>query len=123
LPGIWQSYALLDAFSASASLEKKNMRDIGTILLVLKWGFFLAACAALVWVIRNIDPFPLKRLRNIPFSEVKIGQTFYDYGGEELRLREYLKTDELEAQCMSVAGHPLVNFDKTDVVKIEVIKI
>lgn len=96
------------------------MQEIERILLVLKWGVALGGFAALIWIIRNIDPFPLRRLRNLPFSEVKIGQAFFDYGGEESQLREYMKTDELEAQCLSVPGHPLVGFDKTDVVKVEV---
>jgi len=97
------------------------MDGIYRILNVLLWIFSLAAFAGIVWVIYHLDIFPRKRLRNIPFGEVKIGQTFHDFGGEELQLREYVKTDELEARCMSVPGHPLINFDKKDVVKIEVL--
>ncbi len=96
------------------------MRDFRTILFVFIWGIALVALAITIWTVYNMDLFPRKRLRNTPFSEVKIGQTFYDYGGEELRLREYIKTDDLEAKCMSIPGHPLVDFDKKDIVKIEV---
>lgn len=97
--------------------------DIERILFVLEWAVALGGFAALIWIIRNLDIFPRKRLRNKPFGEVKIGQTFYDFGGEELKLREYVKTDELEAMCMSVPDHPLVNFDKAEVVKIEVARL
>ena len=98
------------------------MRDIETIILGIILGFILIVFAVTVWVVYNLDLFPRKRLRNLPFSEVKIGQTFYDYGGEELKLREYIKTGELEAKCMSISGHPLAGFDKKDVVKVEVLR-
>ena len=87
---------------------------------VLLWIAGFAAFAGFLWIVRHLDIFPAKRLRNTPFSEIKMGQSFFDYGGEELQLREYVKTDELEAQCLSVPGHPLVNFEKKDVVKVEV---
>ena len=96
------------------------MRDFGTILRVLIWGFTLIAFVVTAWAIYHWDLFPRKRLRNHPFGKVKIGQTFYDFGGEELQLRQYVKTGELEARCMSVPNHPLVNFTETDVIKIEV---
>jgi len=99
------------------------MRDIGTIIFVLTWVAILIAFGVTLWIIINLDLFPLKRLRNFRFSEIKIGQVFYDYGGEELKLREYIKTGECEAKCLSVSGHPTVSFDEKDVVKIEVEKI
>jgi hypothetical protein len=99
------------------------MRDFETIILGFTWGFALAVFAAILWAVYHWDLFPRKRLRNKLFSDVEIGQTFYDYGGEEMQLREYVKTGELEAKCMSVSGNPLVGFDKADVVKIEVFSL
>jgi len=96
------------------------MRDFGTIIFVLTWSFALVVLVVTGWAVYNWDLFPRKRLRNIPFGDLKIGRTFLDFGGEELKLREYIKTDELEAKCLSVPGHPSVNFDKKDVVKVEV---
>jgi hypothetical protein len=96
------------------------MRDIGTIILVLTWGFVLVAFVITLLIVFNLNLFPAKRLRNFLFKEIKIGQVFYDYGGEESRLREYIKTGEFEARCLSVPGHPLVGFDKKDVVKVEI---
>jgi hypothetical protein len=97
--------------------------ELERILYVLLWIFGAAAFAGIVWVVYNLDIFPRKRLRNIPFSEVKIGQVFFDYGGEELKLREYIKTGELEAKCLSFPDLPLTEFDMKEMVKIEVISI
>jgi hypothetical protein len=96
------------------------MRDPESIILGIKWGAALATFAVIVWVVRNLNIFPAKRLRNLRFGEIKIGQVFYDYGGEESKLREYIKTGELEARCLSIPGHPIVGFDGKNVVKIEV---
>ena len=99
------------------------MREFETILLGFKWGLFFAASAALVWLIRNLDLFPRKRLKNTSFGKVKVGQTFFDYGGDELQLREYVKTDEKEAKCMNVSGNPLAEFNEEDTVKIETFRL
>jgi hypothetical protein len=99
------------------------MGELERILYVLIWIFGIAAFAGIIWVVYHLDIFPRKRLRNIPFSEVKIGHVFFDYGGEELKLREYIKTGELEAKSLSLPNQPLVDFDKKEVVKIEVLSI
>jgi hypothetical protein len=96
------------------------MKEIGTIIHGFTWIFILCVAAAIVWVVRNFNPFPTKRLRNLNFDKVKIGQTFYDYGCEESKLREYTKTGELEARCLSVSGHPTVSFEEKNIVKVEV---
>lgn len=96
------------------------MRDFAEIVRILTWASALAAFVIVGWAIYHWDIFPRRRLRNHLFGEVKIGQTFYDFGGEELKLQEYKKTGKLEAECLNVAGHPVVKFEETDVVKIEV---
>ena len=96
------------------------MKEIETIVRGLTWIFFASVAAAIVWMVRNFNPFPTKRLRNFRFDKIKIGQTFYDYGGEESKLREYIKTGDLEAKCLSLSGHPLVGFEGKNVVKVEV---
>jgi hypothetical protein len=99
------------------------MRDFGTIIFVLTWGFVLVAFVVTILIVFNLNLFPPKRLRNVSFGEVKIGQVFFDYGGEETKIREYIKIDELNARCLSVHGHPIVSFEKADIVKIEVEKL
>lgn len=96
------------------------MRDFETYILGIKWAAAVVAFAISIWVVRNLKLFPTKRLRNFRFAEIKIGQVFYDYGGEESKLREYIKISESEARCMNVSGHPIIDFDGKDVVKIEV---
>jgi hypothetical protein len=96
------------------------MREIETIIRVLTCAFFFALFAMAVWAIYHWDLFPRQRLRNCPFSDISIGQVFYDYGGDQQQLREYVKTDELEARCLSIPARPLVGFDRKDVVKVAV---
>ncbi len=96
------------------------MRHWETIFYGLVWGAFLLALAGLIWLMFDLERRKRRKLRNVPFEQVKIGQTFYDFGGEELTLREYLKTGETEAVCMSLKERPPVQFNKKDVVKIDV---
>jgi hypothetical protein len=89
-------------------------------IYLLAWIVGIAIFAGIVWAVRHWDIFPHKRLRNIPFGAIKKGQAFLDYGGDDMRLRKYIKVSELEAKCISVTGNPLVEFDPKDNVKIEV---
>lgn len=96
------------------------MRDFETYMLAIKWAAAIVAFAISIWFVRNLNLFPTKRMRNVLFGELKIGQVFYDYGGEDSRLRQYLKTSETEAECRSVFGRPVIDFHGQDMVKIEV---
>ncbi len=90
-------------------------------IYLLAWIAGIAIFAAIVWAVRHWDIFPHKRLRGVPFGAIKNGQVFLDYGGDDMRLRKYIKVNELEAKCLSVVGNPLVEFDPKDNVKIEVL--
>ncbi len=98
------------------------MRDAGTIIYWIIWGIALIAFAITLLIVFNLNLFPPKRMKNLRFKEIKMGQVFYDYGGEEAKIRKYIKTSEFEAKCLSISGHPTVSFDKMDFVKVEIYK-
>ncbi len=96
------------------------MRDMETIVRISLLLVFLLSAAGLIWLLFDVARRnAARRFRNVPFEQVKIGQSFYDFGGEELELREYLKVGELEAQCLRLKERPLVHFNKKDIVKID----
>ena len=96
------------------------MRDIGTIAYWLTWGAILIAFVAIVLIVYNLNLFSSQRLKSLRFRDIEIGQIFYDFGGEETKLRKYIKTGEFEAKCLSLPDNPTFDFGSSDVVKIEV---
>jgi len=99
------------------------MRDIATIIYRLTWGILLVAFVVVVLIVYNLKLFPSQRLKSLRFREIEIGQVFYDFGGEETKLRKYIKTGEFEAKCLSLPDNPVFDFGSSDVVKIEVEKL
>lgn len=99
------------------------MRDVRVIIFWVTWGIVLVAFVITLLIVYNLNLFPSKRLKNIRFKEVKIGQVFYDYGGDETKICQYMKISELDAKCFSVFGYPIVSFDNNDIVKIEVARL
>jgi hypothetical protein len=98
----------------------RKMRDVGTIIYWLAWAVILIAFVVIVLIVYNLKLFPSQPLKSLRFRDIEIGQVFYDFGGEETKLRKYIKTGELEAKCISLPDNPTFEFGSSDVVKIEV---